>query len=117
MLGTDKLYLILQAPTAQLPELAIVYVDRGTPATYTVAFSLVKEKALVAVPLTVMVMVDPILGGYGETSTAETDALEPPQSFTGTLSSSSSISDFTNYTVAFPQTRLLDLSFPALASI
>lgn len=70
--------------------------------------------ALEAVPLTLMVIVDPILGGYGETSTAETVALEPPQSFTGTLSSSS---DFTNYTVAFPQTKLLDLSFPALASI
>jgi hypothetical protein len=50
MLGTEKLYLILQAPTAQLPVAATVYVDRGTPATYTVAFSLVKVKAFEAVP-------------------------------------------------------------------
>jgi hypothetical protein len=88
----------------QLPEAATVYVDRGTPATYTVAFSLFNVKAFEAFPLTVMVIVDPILGGYGETSTDVTDALEPPQSLTGTLLSRA----FTSYTVAFPQTKLLD---------
>jgi hypothetical protein len=76
----------------QLPEAATVYVDRGTPATYTVAFSLFNVKAFEAFPLTVMVIVDPILGGYGETSTDATDALEPPQSLTGTAYSTSSIS-------------------------
>jgi hypothetical protein len=50
MLGTVKLYLTVQAPTAQLPEAASVYVVRGTPPTYTVAFSLVKVKAFEAVP-------------------------------------------------------------------
>jgi hypothetical protein len=69
MLGTEKLYLTVQAPTAQLPEASTVYVVRGTPPTYTVAFSLVKVKAFEAVPLTLRVTVDPILGGKGETST------------------------------------------------
>lgn len=83
----------MQVPTAQLPEAATVYVDRGTPPTYTVAFSLVKVNAFEAFPVTLRVIVDPIFGGYGETSTDETVALEPPQSLTGTVLSSS---DFTN---------------------
>jgi hypothetical protein len=50
MLGTLKLSLIVQAPTEQLPVVGIVYVLRGIPAAYTVAFSLVNENAFLAVP-------------------------------------------------------------------
>jgi hypothetical protein len=69
---------------------------------------LFKLKDLVAVPLTLSVIEDPILGGYGDTSTSVTDALDPPQSFTGTTSPTGSV---LRATLAFPQTKLSDFPF------